>query len=62
MLDDLQALVFFVVSATAGGAHGAEMQGLLYKQHQGNRSLYILNGILTLVTTYVKMQSIHGRG
>jgi hypothetical protein len=38
------------------------MQGLLYKQHQGNRSLYILNGILTLVTTYVKMQSIHRRG
>jgi hypothetical protein len=61
-LDDLQALVFFVVSATAGGARGAEMQGLSYKQHQGNRSLYILNGILTLVTTYVKTQSIHGRG
>ena len=47
----------------AGGIRGAECDHLQFEiQDNGERNLYILNGLVTIVTTYVKSRSFRGHG
>ena len=64
LLDKLQTPLYFaMVSTWGGGARGTECDHLQFEvNHNGHRHFYLLNGMITIVTTYVKTQSHHRRG
>jgi hypothetical protein len=56
-------MFYLVVSTWGGGARGTECNHLKFEvDGQGDRHLYILNGLVTISTTYVKTASIQGHG
>lgn len=56
-------MLFFLCFTTVGGAaRGTEWQNLKYAAEGGDRHLYILNGFVTIVTTYLKSQSMLSHG
>lgn len=62
-LSDLMDILFVAVVATWGGAaRGTECDHLKSHNFNGLRHLYILNGLLTVVTTYVKTRQNTGHG
>ncbi|ESK91142.1 dna helicase, partial [Moniliophthora roreri MCA 2997] len=63
-LDDVIREIFYlVVSTWGGGARGTELQHLLYANYpRHHRNLFMLNGLLTVVTEYIKTQSLTGAG
>ena len=63
-VDELVRLIFFAIILTwASGIRGAECDHLQFEiQDNGERNLYILNGLVTIVTTYVKTRSFRGHG
>ncbi|KAH7908979.1 hypothetical protein BJ138DRAFT_1103052 [Hygrophoropsis aurantiaca] len=63
-LDELVSELFYaVISTWGGGARGTECDHLKYEVYgEGSRHLFVLNGQVTIVTTYAKTQSIQGHG
>ncbi|KAJ3878219.1 hypothetical protein F5051DRAFT_439914 [Lentinula edodes] len=63
-LDDVVRGLYYLVSTTwGGGSRGTEIEHLLYANHPRNlRNVFIINGLLTIVTEYQKTQSIAGAG
>ncbi|KAH0826845.1 hypothetical protein J3R83DRAFT_4377 [Lanmaoa asiatica] len=63
-LDELVSAMYYAVTLTwGGGARGTECDHLKHTIHgQGDRHVFILNGMLSIVTTYVKTQHIQGHG
>ncbi|KAJ3871158.1 hypothetical protein F5051DRAFT_446546 [Lentinula edodes] len=63
-LDDIVRGLYYLISTTwGGGSRGTELEHLLYANHPRNlRNVFIINGLLTIVTEYQKTQSIAGAG
>ncbi|KAG2740332.1 P-loop containing nucleoside triphosphate hydrolase protein [Suillus brevipes Sb2] len=63
-LNELSSIMFYcVVSTWGGGARGTECDHLKFEvDGQGARQIFILNGLVTVSTTYVKTASIQGHG
>ncbi|KAJ3846448.1 hypothetical protein EV368DRAFT_89011 [Lentinula lateritia] len=63
-LDEIVRGLYYLVSTTwGGGSRGTEIEHLLYANHPRNlRNIFIINGLLTIVTEYQKTQSIAGAG
>ena len=61
-LDDLVSAIYYAITLTwGGGARGTECDHLRHTIHgQGDRHIFILNGMLSIVTTYVKTQHLQG--
>ncbi|KAG1855080.1 hypothetical protein C8R48DRAFT_776481 [Suillus tomentosus] len=64
LLNELSCIMFYcVVSTWGGGARGTECDHLKFQvDGQGDRQVFILNGLLTISTTYVKTASIQSHG
>ncbi|KAG1720862.1 uncharacterized protein EDB91DRAFT_1088677 [Suillus paluster] len=64
VLNELSSIMFYcVVSTWGGGARGTECDHLKFQvDGQGDRQIFILNGLVTISTTYVKTASIQGHG
>jgi hypothetical protein len=64
LLDELVKVIYFAIVCTMGGsARGTEFDHLQYKIHDNSqRNLYVLNGLVTIITEYVKTRSHHGHG
>lgn len=58
----MDLLYVAVVSTWGGAARGTECDHLKSHNFHGQRHLYILNGLLTIVTTYVKTRQNTGHG
>ena len=63
-LDELVSAMYYTITLTwGGGARGTECDHLKHTIHgQGDRHVFILNGMLSIVTTYVKTQHLQGHG
>ncbi|KAJ4493425.1 hypothetical protein C8J55DRAFT_484850 [Lentinula edodes] len=63
-LDEIVRGLYYLISTTwGGGSRGTEIEHLLYANHPRNlRNIFIINGLLTIVTEYQKTQSIAGTG
>lgn len=63
-LDELISAIYYGITLTwGGGARGTECDHLRHTIHgQGDRHVFILNGMLSIVTTYVKTQHLQGHG
>ncbi|KAJ3858461.1 hypothetical protein EV359DRAFT_68999, partial [Lentinula novae-zelandiae] len=63
-LDEVVRGLYYLISTTwGGGSRGTEIEHLLYANHPRNlRNVFIINGLLTIVTEYQKTQSIAGAG
>ncbi|KAF8549160.1 hypothetical protein OG21DRAFT_627578 [Imleria badia] len=63
-LDELVSAMYYAITLTwGGGARGTECDHLKHTVHgQGERHVFILNGRLSIVTTYVKTQHVQGHG
>ena len=63
-LDNLVSAMYYGLTLTwGGGARGTECDHLKHTIHgPGERHVFILNGCLSIVTTYVKTQHIQGHG
>ncbi|KAJ3924737.1 MAG: hypothetical protein NXY57DRAFT_1044686, partial [Lentinula lateritia] len=63
-LDDIVRGLYYLICTTwGGGSRGTEIEHLLYANHPRNlRNVFIINGLLTIVTEYQKTQSIAGAG
>ncbi|KAG9311149.1 hypothetical protein JVU11DRAFT_8215 [Chiua virens] len=63
-LDDLVSAMYYAITLTwGGGARGTECDHLRHTIHgPGERHVFILNGCLSIVTTYVKTQHVQGHG
>ncbi|KAJ3871133.1 hypothetical protein F5051DRAFT_446582 [Lentinula edodes] len=63
-LDDVVRGLYYLICTTwGGGSRGTEIEHLLYANHPRNlRNIFIINGLLTIVTEYQKTQSIAGAG
>ena len=63
-LDELVSAIYYAITLTwGGGARGTECDHLRHTIHgQGDRHVFILNGMLSIVTTYVKTQHLQGHG
>ncbi|KAG1777585.1 hypothetical protein EV702DRAFT_1197204 [Suillus placidus] len=64
VLNELSSIMFYCVASTwGGGACGTECDHLKFQVNgQGDRQIFILNGLLTISTTYIKTASIQGHG
>jgi hypothetical protein len=64
LVDELVKLLFFaMINTWGGGARGTECDHLQFEiQDNGQRNLYVLNGLVTIVTQYSKTRSHHGHG
>lgn len=49
------------VTTWPGAGRGSELDHLTYRNDHGKRHLFLINNILTFVTTYIKTQQITGR-
>ncbi len=55
--------LYYVVTATwGGGTRGTETSLIQHANTENDRHVYVFNGMLTIVTTYVKTQSGQGHG
>ncbi|KAJ3871558.1 hypothetical protein F5051DRAFT_446066, partial [Lentinula edodes] len=63
-LDDVVRSLYYLISTTwGGGSRGTEIEHLLYANHLRNlRNIFVINGLLTIVTEYQKTQSVAGAG
>ncbi|KAJ3870944.1 hypothetical protein F5051DRAFT_446885 [Lentinula edodes] len=63
-LDDIVRNLYYLISTTwGGGSRGTEIEHLLYANHPRNlRNIFVINGLLTIVTEYQKTQSVAGAG
>ncbi|KAH0825908.1 hypothetical protein J3R83DRAFT_7662 [Lanmaoa asiatica] len=63
-LDELVSTMYYAITLTwGGGARGTECDHLKHTVHgPGERHVFILNGRLAIVTTYVKTQHVQGHG
>ncbi|KAF8422586.1 hypothetical protein L210DRAFT_852295 [Boletus edulis BED1] len=63
-LDELVSAMYYAITLTwGGGARGTECDHLKHTIHgPGERHVFILNGLLAIVTTYVKTQHVQGHG
>ncbi|KAI9452391.1 hypothetical protein HD554DRAFT_827680, partial [Boletus coccyginus] len=63
-LDELVSAMYYAITLTwGGGARGTECDHLRHTVHgPGERHVFILNGRLAIVTTYVKTQHLQGHG
>ncbi|KAJ3846669.1 hypothetical protein EV368DRAFT_88690 [Lentinula lateritia] len=63
-LDDVVRSLYYLISTTwGGGSRGTEIEHLLYANHPRNlRNIFVINGLLTIVTEYQKTQSVAGAG
>lgn len=64
-LDEVDSLVSTIYAAAVttwpGAGRGTELDHLTYRNDHGKRHLFIINNVLTFITTYVKTQQITGR-
>ena len=63
-LDRLVSAMYYAITLTwGGGARGTECDHLKHTvRGQGDRHVFILNGVLSIATTYVKTQHLQGHG
>ncbi|KAJ3884263.1 hypothetical protein GG344DRAFT_84301 [Lentinula edodes] len=63
-LDDVVRSLYYLISTTwGGGSRGTEIEHLLYANHLRNLcNIFVINGLLTIVTEYQKTQSVAGAG
>ncbi|KAG9220231.1 hypothetical protein CCMSSC00406_0009552 [Pleurotus cornucopiae] len=63
-LDEVDSLVGTLYAAAVttwpGAGRGSELDHLTYRNDHGKRHLFMINNILTFVTTYIKTQQITG--
>jgi hypothetical protein len=64
LVDELVKFIYFaIISTMGGGARGTEFDHLQYEiRDNAQRNLFVLNGLVTIVTEYVKTRSHHGQG
>ncbi|KAL0058438.1 hypothetical protein AAF712_014899 [Marasmius tenuissimus] len=56
-------LYYLILCTGGGGARGTEFENLLFtNETRQHRNLFILNGSLTIITDYIKTQSLTGAG
>lgn len=63
-LDEIVRQLYYLISTTwGGGSRGTEIERLLYANNARNtRNVFVINGLLTIVTEYQKTQSLTGAG
>ncbi|KAJ4475991.1 hypothetical protein C8J55DRAFT_490271 [Lentinula edodes] len=63
-LDEIVRLLYYLICTTwGGGSRGTEIERLLYANNSRNtRNVFVINGLLTIVTEYQKTQSLTGAG
>ncbi|KAH7868512.1 uncharacterized protein C8R40DRAFT_1074735 [Lentinula edodes] len=63
-LDEVVRKLYYLISTTwGGGSRGTEIERLLYANNPRNtRNVFVINGLLTIVTEYQKTQSLTGAG
>ncbi|GAV98674.1 dna partial [Lentinula edodes] len=63
-LDEIVRQLYYLISTTwGGGSRGTEIERLLYANNSRNtRNVFVINGLLTIVTEYQKTQSLTGAG
>ncbi|KAJ3871509.1 hypothetical protein F5051DRAFT_446117 [Lentinula edodes] len=63
-LDEIVRKLYYLISTTwGGGSRGTEIERLLYANSPRNtRNVFVINGLLTILTEYQKTQSLTGAG
>ncbi|KAJ4478861.1 hypothetical protein C8J55DRAFT_561224 [Lentinula edodes] len=63
-LDEIVRKLYYLISTTwGGGSRGTEIERLLYSNSPRNtRNVFVINGLLTILTEYQKTQSLTGAG
>ncbi|KAJ4463469.1 P-loop containing nucleoside triphosphate hydrolase protein [Lentinula lateritia] len=63
-LDEIVRKLYYLISTTwGGGSRGTEIERLLYSNSPRNtRNVFMINGLLTILTEYQKTQSLTGAG
>ncbi|KAK0475973.1 hypothetical protein EDD18DRAFT_1366707 [Armillaria luteobubalina] len=62
-LNECVKLLYYLITATwGGGARGTEMTPVQHSNTVNDRHVFVFNGMLTIVTNYVKTKSIQGHG